>query len=95
MLGLEVRGARELVDYMSIYFGLLSQAVLADGTIVNSLKTLRKDNTGYDTKQMFIGSEGTLGIITGEHVGHDTLFGYHFPPAPQRPPWRWCSGRPL
>ena len=38
--------------------------VLADGSIINSLKNLRKDNTGYDLKQLFLGSEGTLGIIT-------------------------------
>lgn len=41
------------------------EAVLPDGTIYNSLHSLRKDNTGYDTKQLFIGSEGTIGIITG------------------------------
>ena len=40
------------------------EVVLADGTIINSLKRLRKDNTGYDLKQLFMGSEGTLGIIT-------------------------------
>lgn len=38
--------------------------VLSDGTVVDSLQTLRKDNTGYDLKQLFIGSEGTLGLIT-------------------------------
>jgi len=37
---------------------------LADGSIINTLKNLRKDNTGYDLKQLFLGSEGTLGIIT-------------------------------
>ncbi len=41
------------------------EAVLPDGTIFNGLQTLRKDNTGYDLKQLFIGSEGTLGVITG------------------------------
>ena len=40
------------------------EVVLADGSIVSSLKRLRKDNTGYDLKQLFLGSEGTLGIIT-------------------------------
>ncbi len=40
------------------------EAVLPDGTIVNSLKKIIKDNSGYDLKQLFIGSEGTLGIIT-------------------------------
>jgi FAD/FMN-containing dehydrogenase len=38
--------------------------VLASGEIWNGLRALRKDNTGYDLKQLFIGSEGTLGIIT-------------------------------
>lgn len=40
------------------------EVVLADGTIVNALRSLHKDTAGYDTKQLFIGSEGTLGIIT-------------------------------
>jgi len=39
-------------------------AVLADGTVLDSMRALRKDNTGYDLKQLFIGSEGTLGVIT-------------------------------
>lgn len=49
--------ARELV--------LGIEAVLPTGEIFNGLQTLRKDNTGYDLKQLFIGSEGTLGVITG------------------------------
>lgn len=40
------------------------EAVLADGRVFNGLKRLRKDNTGYDLKQLLIGAEGTLGIIT-------------------------------
>jgi FAD/FMN-containing dehydrogenase len=48
--------ARELV------LGL--EVVLADGRIWNGLTALRKDNTGYDLKNLFMGSEGTLGIIT-------------------------------
>jgi FAD/FMN-containing dehydrogenase len=40
------------------------EVVLPDGRIWNGLRALRKDNTGYDLKQLFIGAEGTLGIIT-------------------------------
>ncbi|HBO12355.1 MAG TPA: FAD-binding oxidoreductase [Halieaceae bacterium] len=40
------------------------EAVLADGTVVSSMNHLIKNNTGYDLKQLFIGSEGTLGVIT-------------------------------
>ena len=48
--------ARELV------LGL--EVVLADGRVWNGLTALRKDNTGYDLRNLFVGSEGTLGIIT-------------------------------
>lgn len=41
------------------------EVVLADGRVWNGLKSLRKDNTGYDLRNLFIGAEGTLGIITG------------------------------
>jgi FAD/FMN-containing dehydrogenase len=40
------------------------EVVLADGRIWDGLRALRKDNTGYDLKQLFIGAEGTLGVIT-------------------------------
>lgn len=40
------------------------EAVLPDGRIWNGLRTLRKNNTGYDLKHLFIGAEGSLGIIT-------------------------------
>jgi FAD/FMN-containing dehydrogenase len=48
--------ARELV------LGL--EVVLPDGQVLHGLKGLRKDNTGYDLKQLFMGAEGTLGVIT-------------------------------
>jgi FAD/FMN-containing dehydrogenase len=40
------------------------EVVLPDGRVWNGLRSLRKDNTGYDLKQLFIGAEGTLGVIT-------------------------------
>jgi FAD/FMN-containing dehydrogenase len=40
------------------------EVVLADGRVLSGLKSLRKDNTGYDVKSLFIGAEGTLGVIT-------------------------------
>lgn len=45
-------------------FVLGLEVVLADGTVLDTLRSLRKDTAGYDVKQVFIGSEGTLGIIT-------------------------------
>lgn len=40
------------------------EAVLADGTIISSMSTMLKNNAGYDLKQLFVGTEGTLGVIT-------------------------------
>ncbi|MFY7850571.1 MAG: FAD-binding oxidoreductase, partial [Brevundimonas sp.] len=40
------------------------EAVMPDGQVFNGLKRLRKDNTGYDLKQLLIGAEGTLGVVT-------------------------------
>ncbi|OQR86910.1 D-2-hydroxyglutarate dehydrogenase, mitochondrial precursor [Achlya hypogyna] len=58
-------GGLRLLRYGSLHGSILGlEAVLADGTILDCLSTMRKDNTGYDLKQLFIGSEGTLGVIT-------------------------------
>ena len=64
--------ARELV------LGL--EVVLPDGRVLDDLTGLRKDNTGYDLKQLFIGAEGTLGVITAAVLklfpaNHDTVAG--------------------
>ncbi|RXK40578.1 D-lactate dehydrogenase [Tremella mesenterica] len=58
-------GGLRLLRYGSLRGSVLGlEVVLPDGTIWNGLSKLRKDNTGLDLKQLFIGSEGTLGIIT-------------------------------
>ena len=59
-------GGLRLLRYGSLHGNVLGiEAVLPDGTIVDDLSQLRKNNTGYDIKQLFIGGEGTIGIITG------------------------------
>jgi FAD/FMN-containing dehydrogenase len=50
----------------SLALGL--EVVLPDGSIWNGLRSLRKDTSGYDLKQFFIGAEGTLGVITGANL---------------------------
>ncbi|KAI5799196.1 hypothetical protein DFH27DRAFT_559958 [Peziza echinospora] len=58
-------GGLRLLRYGSLHGTVLGvEAVLPDGRIVDDLSTLRKNNTGYDLKQLFIGSEGTIGLIT-------------------------------
>jgi FAD/FMN-containing dehydrogenase len=62
-------GGLRLLRYGSLHGNVLGiEAVLPDGTIVNDLCTLRKNNTGYDLKQLFIGGEGTIGIITAVSI---------------------------
>ncbi|KAF9581449.1 D-lactate ferricytochrome c oxidoreductase [Lunasporangiospora selenospora] len=62
-------GGLRLLRYGSLHGTVLGlEVVMPDGTILDNLSTLRKDNTGYDLKQLFIGSEGTLGIITGVSI---------------------------
>jgi len=58
-------GGLRLLRYGSLHGSVLGlEVVLADGTVLDMLGMLRKDNTGYDVKQLFIGSEGTLGVVT-------------------------------
>ena len=58
-------GGNQLIRYGMMREQVLGlEAVLADGTVVSSMNAVLKNNTGYDLKQLFIGSEGTLGIIT-------------------------------
>ena len=62
-------GGLRLLRYGSLHGNVLGlEAVLADGTVVDSLSTMRKNNTGYDLKQLFVGSEGTIGIVTGVSI---------------------------
>lgn len=58
-------GGIRFLRYGSLHGSVLGlEVVLANGEILDCLTRLRKDNTGYDLKQLFIGSEGTLGFIT-------------------------------
>lgn len=58
-------GGLKVIRHNSMHANTIGlKAVLPDGTILDNMTTLRKDNTGYDIKHLFIGSEGTLGVIT-------------------------------
>jgi D-2-hydroxyglutarate dehydrogenase len=58
-------GGLRVIRYGSLHDSCLGlEVVLADGRVLDLMNTLRKDNTGYDLKQLFVGSEGTLGVIT-------------------------------
>eukprot|EP00775_Hariotina_reticulata_P011142 gene11142-11295_t len=58
-------GGLRLLRYGSLHGSVLGvEAVLPDGSVLDLLRQLRKDNTGYDLKQLFIGSEGSLGVVT-------------------------------
>lgn len=68
---LDLRGDRTIYyfSYGSLHGSCLGlEVVLADGRILRDMRGLRKDNTGYDLKQIFIGSEGTLGVITAAAI---------------------------
>jgi len=58
-------GGIRFIRYGSMHANTVGlKAVLANGKILDNMTSLRKDNTGYDLKQLFIGAEGTLGVIT-------------------------------
>ena len=76
-------GGLRLLRYGSLHGSVLGlEAVLADGRVLDALATLRKDNTGYDLKQLFIGAEGTLGVVTKARPA---------PARPRRPVLRCCA----
>ena len=58
-------GGLRVLKYGSMHANILGlEVVQADGTVLNMLRTLKKDNCGYHLPHLFIGSEGTLGVIT-------------------------------
>ncbi|KAI9486136.1 MAG: hypothetical protein EXX96DRAFT_31813 [Benjaminiella poitrasii] len=59
-------GGLRLMRFGSLHGNVLGlEVVLPNGAVLENMSTLRKDNTGYDLKQLFIGAEGTLGLVTG------------------------------
>lgn len=58
-------GGLRLVRYGNLHGSVLGlEAVLANGKVTNLMSNFKKDNTGYHLKHLFIGSEGTLGVVT-------------------------------
>ncbi|KAG8733435.1 hypothetical protein FRC11_006236 [Ceratobasidium sp. 423] len=69
-------GGLRVLRYGSLHGSVLGlEIVLPNGEILDQLSTMRKDNTGYDLKQLFIGAEGTLGVVTAVSI--------QCPPAPR------------
>jgi FAD/FMN-containing dehydrogenase len=70
-------GGLQVLSYGSMRRQVLGlEVVLADGRLWNGLRSLRKDNTGFDLKQVFIGGEGMLGIITAANLSlHPAIAG--------------------
>ncbi|XP_045129856.1 D-2-hydroxyglutarate dehydrogenase, mitochondrial-like isoform X2 [Portunus trituberculatus] len=69
-------GGLRLLRYGSLHGSVLGvEAVLASGEVLDCMTAMKKDNTGYDLKHLFIGSEGTLGLVTKIAI--------HCPPRPQ------------
>ncbi len=65
------------------------EVVLPNGRVLSTLSTLRKDNTGYDLKSLFVGAEGTLGVITAASLKlypkiRATATAFAAVPSPQR-----------
>lgn len=62
-------GGLNLLRYGSLHGNVLGlEVVLPNGEVISNINALRKDNTGYDLKQLFIGAEGTIGVITGVSI---------------------------
>ena len=62
-------GGINVIKYGTLRSNILGlEAVMADSSFFSSMKNIRKDNTGYDIKQLLIGSEGTLGLITAANI---------------------------